>query len=120
MIACSGLFYKPERAHFTAPPFKSNPLPLGFDLVLGVKLGGRHQYCYDIPRRSKGRFAPTYFFLLSTQSPPVFKKLRKGYRYDNITNLCATNRVYFLALNFHLEDSGVEIPKYEAQKGDVL
>ena len=40
MIACSGLFYKPERAHFTAPPFKSNPLPLGFDLVLGVKLGG--------------------------------------------------------------------------------
>lgn len=62
MIACSGLFYKPERAHFTAPPFKSNPLPLGFDLVLGVKLGGRHQYCYDIPRRSKGRFAPTSFF----------------------------------------------------------
>ena len=40
MIACSGLFYKPERTHFTAPPFKSNPLPLGFDLVLGVKLGG--------------------------------------------------------------------------------
>lgn len=39
MIACSGLFYKPERAYFTAPPSKSNP-PLGSDLVLGVKLGG--------------------------------------------------------------------------------
>ena len=76
MIACSGLFYKPERAHFTAPPFKSNPLPLGFDLVLGVKLGGRHQYCYDIPRRSKGRVAPTSFF--QEERHPLLHLFREG------------------------------------------
>ena len=62
--------------HFTVPPLQIEPATLGFDLVLGVKLGGRHQYCYDIPRRSKGRFAPTSFF--QEERHPLLHLFREG------------------------------------------